>query len=141
MDDVGVEQAAGMGLHPGAEVHGPDCAGGDVDLEATVAGILHGGVEDAVEVLLLDVVRISENQFADAIAGELFDQRAARPGTADDPDTQPTELVVRAGTEGLCDPATELGNGGRRGGGWPERKVIAHDVDCVKGVEASALVD
>ena len=140
--DVPAEQTgtARLEVVHGAEAHRADRARGDVDLQPGVPGILRGGVEDAVEVLLFDAVRIDQYQCADAVAGELFDQGAARAGTADDADAEPAKAVVGAGAESLRDSAAEFGNGGRLSSGRPERQVVAHDVDRGKRVEAASLV-
>ena len=48
-------------------------AGRDVDLEAISAGVVHGGVQDPIEVLLLDAIRVHQDQRADAVPGQLLD--------------------------------------------------------------------
>ena len=40
----GIEQRAGMSVDDSAEAHGLDCAGSDIDFEATLPGVIHGGV-------------------------------------------------------------------------------------------------
>ena len=72
-DGDGIEQRAGMSVDDSTEAHGPDCTGSDIDFEAALLGVIHGGVQDAVEVLLLDAIGVDEHEFADAVAGELLD--------------------------------------------------------------------
>ena len=47
-----------MRLDGCSKAHMPDSAGCNVDLQLASLGIIHGGVQNAVEVLLLDVVRV-----------------------------------------------------------------------------------
>ena len=120
-DGGGIEQVARMGVDDGAKAHGPNRASSDIDFQAALPGVVHRGVQDAVEVLFLDAVGVDENKLADAIARELLDQRAASAGTADNGDAEAAEAFVRAGTKGLSHATRELGNAGRVRGGWPER--------------------
>ena len=58
-----------MGFDDGAEGHGVDRARRNVDLKSFVLRVVGGGVQDAVEVLLLDAARIDQHQRANAVSG------------------------------------------------------------------------
>ena len=140
-DSVRIEEVSGMGLHCRSQAHFRDGAGRDVDLEALSAGVVHGGVQDPIEVLLLDAIGVHQDQRADAVPGQLFDEGAAGTRTADDADAQAAEAVERSRAKALRHAASELGDGRGGGAGRPERKVVADDVDRRQRVKPAVLVD
>jgi hypothetical protein len=81
-----------------------------LDLEpADVAG---EGIEDPVEVLLLDPIRVDQNQPPHAETGENVDHHAASPGAADDHNCEGAERVERPAPERLGMTDSELRQAG-----------------------------
>src|SRR5439155_15974162 len=102
-------------------------AGHDLDLRPAQEGVFLAGVEDPIEVLLLDTIGIDEHEPTGAEPCELLDDDATRSGAADDRDRKASELLRRCGPEELRMSPCKLGSVRRGRRRVPEVEVVAGD--------------
>jgi hypothetical protein len=66
-------------LDLGGEAHRGNGSGHDLYLGAFEIRVFTPGIEDSIEILLLDMIRVDQDKAADSEARELLDYRAAGP--------------------------------------------------------------
>lgn len=82
--------------HACAEIRALYRIGENIDFQARIARILHGRIQNAVDVSILDTVVVNKNEFTGAETHALLDDRASSSRTADNGDRQATHLLDSA---------------------------------------------
>ena len=97
-----------MGFDGRAETHLGDRPGGHVHLESAAFRIFHRRIDDSIQILLFNAVRVHKDKRPHAVPGKLLDDGTTRTRAANHGDSKPPQSIVGARTECLRDTSTEL---------------------------------